>query len=100
MQEENSRKLFFPFFYNYYEITESMSDAELGRLVRIVALNLRGDKVEVPREFQVIYNFIVDDANRIFNRRCSGKSGKRRLADFDTEEVFHRALERSYGKER
>ena len=106
MTAENAASLYFPFFYNYYEITESLSDEEFGRLVRIVMLSMRGDKVEIPKEFKVIYNFIVDGARRVFESRMqkrkkyeqnNSKKPKERSGDFDAEAAFKKALERTYG---
>ena len=109
MTAENSANLYFPFFYNYYDITESMSDEEFGRLVRIVMLSMRGDKVEIPKEFKVIYNFIVDGARRVFESRIQKRKKyeqskaqiskpKERCGDFDAEAAFKKALERTYGE--
>lgn len=114
---KNTENLYFPFFYNYYDITSCMSDEEFGRLIRIVTLNLRGEETEVPRELLIAYNFIYDDAMRMFKlknsasrKRQSAEAEKRekqkdrekekeRYGDFDAELAFKNALIRTYGKE-
>jgi len=107
---DNRANLYFPFFYSHYDITESMSDADFGRLVRLVALNLRGDETPVPPELLIPYKFMVDDARRVFgtsipksqihNKRDAARPQARenkRYGDFDAEAAFREALKRSYG---
>ena len=106
---KNIENLYFPFFYNYYDITRCMSDEDFGRLIRIVTLNLRGEETEVPKELLIAYNFIYDDAMRMFKLKNSAsrkrqaavvdKKETERYGDFDAESAFKKALIRTYGKE-
>ena len=100
--------LYFPLFYKYYDITASMSDEDFGKLVRLVLLNMRGDRTEIPDNLLIAYNFIIDAANRVFAKRgrTPGADGHKKQAsksapppkysNFDPEEAFKNALERNW----
>ena len=104
------RNLFLPLFYNTLEITESLSDAEFGVLVREL-LRSRGKKEYAPRLPQnliLAYRFMMENATRVFgswrfkNSGYRNSGGKKensapREMGFDPEEAFEKALERTYG---
>lgn len=101
------KDLYMPIFYNSLELTESLSDAEFGQLVRMLLKKLGGreePKVNaLPPAPRMAYNFMLESAERIVGRRGS-ESHQKKLAEakrhgnFDPKEAFERALERTYGK--
>ena len=105
MTEE--KKIFFPLFYNTLEITESLSDAEFGLLIREL-LRSRGSKTYSPSltdaKLMLSYCFMLDTAMRIFNTYSKSKAGGKgpkdntREYNFDAVEAFEMALARSYGE--
>ena len=112
MRESN--KFFFPIPYSTLEATATLSDGELGAILREL-LRSGGEADYKPKlngKLATVYGFMLCDAVRIFNlkldrRRDGAKAqpksaastpAKRRLGDFDPNEAFENALARSYGK--
>ena len=106
MSKEN--KLFLPLFYSALEITGSLDDAEFGRLIREL-LRSGGNREytpKLPRNLVIAYNFMLEDARRIFNLGYTEKEqykkssyGKKHyVTDTDADEVFEKALARTCEK--
>ena len=108
----NENKIFLPVFYSYLDLTESLSNEEFGLLLREL-LRSHGEKgysAELPASLRLAYNFMLDNAIRIFNSnaRCSSdKAAKTAVrksntskheSSFDAEDAFQKALARTYGK--
>ena len=105
----DEKNLFIPLFYSVRETTASLTDSEFGLLIREL-LTSRGRKDYVPHlpmNLVIAYNFMLDSAIRVFGnsygsqeRSRGRKSAQRELtkeeADY-AEEMFLRAVERSYG---
>ncbi len=115
MQNQNN-KLFFPFFYKYATlISEILSREEVGTLVYAIIENRGTFPPKEPLDSKIcsIYELMVSDANRIFEKNLP-KSGKvesaapkqirraeaapthERYGNFDPNEAFQEALRRSY----
>ena len=101
----NENKLFFPLFYNTLELTKSFSDKEFGELIREL-LKSEGRKeyaAKLGPELSIAYNFMLDNAVRLFDTYSKQKSPRKntkaygREYNFDPEEAFEKALARSYG---
>lgn len=104
---------YFPFFFNWVDMTRMLSDGELGLLVRAMCEHFRdGTERELPREIMTAYLFMVDGARRAVEHQKSASARakenasarwkkeppKNEYINFDVDEAFSRALERSYGK--
>ena len=109
MKMSEEKNLFIPIFYSARETTASLNDSEFGQLVREL-LASRGRKDYVPHlspNLVIAYNFMLDSAIRVFGnsygsqeRARSRKSAQRELTKEEedyAEEMFLRAVERSYG---
>lgn len=109
----NENKIFLPVFYNSLELTETLSNEEFGLLLREL-LRSRGQKeysANLPMHLRLAYNFMLDNAIRIFNmnlkypmdKGAKGSSRKKLGTEnersFDGEEAFQKALARTYGTE-
>ena len=108
----SDKDLYLPLFYSSLELTESLSDAEFGLIVRMLLTKLGGggavSEDSLPRALRIAYNFMLEGAERIIGRhRAGGKAnnnkptetGKRRYGNFDPRVAFEKALERTYGKQ-
>ncbi len=94
MTEE--KNLFLPLFYNTLELTESLSNAEFGELVR--ELLRSGGKKEhaaaLEPKLMLAYCFMLDGAIRIFTTYGKAKNfapsakTKKKEYSFDPEEAF------------
>ena len=108
----NENKIFLPVFYNSLELTENLSDEEFGRLLRelLRSRGERGYSANLPVHLNLAYNFMLDNAIRIFNggvkfrtdkgakyapRKNGGSEPER---SFDGEDAFKKALARTYGQ--
>ena len=103
----DEKNLFFPVFYSAFEITHSLSNEEFGSVIRELLLS-RGKKSyepKLPPHLKIIYNFMLDGAIRVFagaydkvrwqkDRQQPNKVLFR--GEDDPDEVFKKALERSY----
>ena len=158
------KELYLPFYFTWREMTEELSDSELGEILRALLDNFAERRVptELPEKMRIIYKFMLDGAVRTHqgqrelsekrresaNKRWAKNDGsscnanecksmqadavngkenengngngngkingngygngysryakdtkKVRYGDFDADEAFMLALERSYGKE-
>ena len=157
------KELYLPFYFTWRDMTEELSNDELGLIIRALLDNFFERRVpdELPDKMRIIYKFMLDSAVRTHkgqrelsekrresankrwakkdgteseenasecksmqryainengkengkengnvnvningngNKRCAKEKEKTRYGDFDAEEAFQRALERSYGK--
>ena len=107
----NENKIFLPVFYSSLELTENLSDEEFGKLLRelLRSRGERGYSANLPMHLNLAYNFMLDNAIRIFNcglkrpfdkggKYTPRKSGTGELErSFDGEDAFQKALARTYG---
>ena len=109
-------KGYMPFFFNWVEITSLLSDEDFGKVVRALCEHFKDGKSPegIPLHLQMTYAFMLDGAERAvaYQKRVSernkqnaaarwNKEEKKKKPDFynfDPEDAFKRALERSYGK--
>jgi len=103
----SDKDLYMPLFYTSLELTESLSDAEFGRVVRSLLKKLGGrgsaEEETLPQASRIAYNFMLEGAKRIIGRQVYGKKVNnmpepKRYGNFDPKAAFEKALERSYGK--
>lgn len=118
--KDDLKNLYFPLFYEYLELTETLTNAEFGRLVRLLLSSVGGklDKDEIQPKLRLPYSFMMDSAMRVFGRQKETsdrfremankrwekeKGGKKKphdnYSDTDPDEAFRLALERSFGDE-
>ena len=109
----NENKIFLPVFYNSLDLTENLSDEEFGILLRelLRSRGERGYSANLPRHLKLAYNFMLDNAIRIFNggvklrmekavKFAPRKNGgsEQRERSFDVDDAFKKALARTYGQ--
>jgi len=106
-------KGYMPFFFNWVEITSLLSDEDFGRVVRALCEHFRDGRSPegIPLHLQMAYAFMLDSAERAvaYQKRVSERNKqnaaarwkkeekKPQFCNFDVNEAFKRALERSYG---
>lgn len=75
------KELYLPLFYNWYELTEELTNEEFGELIRTLLLNARENKSaeNLKGASKMAYNFMLDAAKRT-NRNQEQLSEKRREA--------------------
>lgn len=60
------KELYLPFYFTWREMTEELSDSELGVILRALLDNYSEGKVpaELPDKMRIIYKFMLDSAQR------------------------------------
>ena len=107
-------KGYLPFFFNWIDLMRDLHDDEIGMLVRAVCEHFRGGtERQLSREMMTIYLFMLDAARRVVdhqtnatakaresaNARWKKNERKPEVIDFDVDDAYGRALERTYGGE-
>ncbi len=120
--KEQNEMTYLPLFFSWYETVEELSDNDLGMLIKALLKSVsRGDtecNKSLPTHLKIAYNFMYDNVIRAmagykkmrdFKREnlyrrwgkksesgqtCAQKT-KLRHGDFDSDEAFKLALERS-----
>lgn len=100
----DERRLFIPLFYNTLEITECLTDGEFGALIRELLRSggKREYKPKLPTGLTVAYNFMLDNAQRIFSLKlirdaegaCAPKK-RGQKSSINSLDAFEKALERT-----
>ncbi len=110
--KNNTNNAFFPLFYSHTSFLSRLSAADFGTLIIAITISngCYPSKVPLPENLDIIYQFMVEEAGRLFDRytprgkksemlKNPEKSEKReRYGNFDPNEAFQKALARSYGK--
>ena len=108
-------KGYIPFFYKWSDLTDDFSDAEFGELVRHLCKYFKNGAApdfSTPRQ-RTAFGFILDAAERVVeyqknvsvkaresaNSRWKKNERKPEVIDFDVDDAYGRALERTYGGE-
>ena len=109
------KDLYLPIFYNTLELAGELNNEEFGLVVRTLLAKLGGrcapSEDGLPQNLKTTYSFMLDGALRIIGRRKlfvradsyrkekpNAEIQNRRYGNFDPQEAFEKALERSYGK--
>ena len=60
------KEIYFPLYFNWREMTEELTDEEMGVLIRSLLDNFfeRRVPVELPDKMRIIYKFMLDSALR------------------------------------
>ncbi len=104
--EKPNNKLYFPLFYKYGALFSAMPMEEVGKLICSILTSEGSSPPKQPLDGKMegIYNLVISDADILFGKNIPSRTAKseepqkKRHGDFDAEEAFKRALERTYGK--
>ena len=108
-------KGYFPFFFNWVDLTSSLTNGDFGRVVRALCEHFRDgkDPENMPLHLMMAYSFMLDGAERaVAHQKRASERGRENASsrwkkeekkpqhcDFNINSAWGRALERSYGKE-